>query len=41
VKVSRKKTIIPNHKTIAYGTFSQILKQLEIDEDSFLEFMNQ
>ena len=34
------KTIIPNHKVIAYGTFSWILSQIWIDEDEFLDFIN-
>jgi len=37
VIVSWVKTIIPNHKELAYGTFSWILKQLEIDENEFLK----
>jgi predicted RNA binding protein YcfA (HicA-like mRNA interferase family) len=40
IRVNQEKTIVPNHKTIAYGTFSKILKQLKIDEDSFLNLMN-
>jgi len=31
------KTVIPNHKELAYGTFSSILKQLKIDEGEFLK----
>lgn len=34
------KTIIPNHKIIAYWTFSWILKQLGIQENEFLDFVN-
>ncbi|MDQ7009123.1 MAG: type II toxin-antitoxin system HicA family toxin [Candidatus Gracilibacteria bacterium] len=34
------KTIIPNHKVIAYGTFSGILGQIGIDETEFLDFIN-
>lgn len=37
---NNKKTIIPNHKIIAYWTFSSILKQLEIDEKLFLDYIN-
>lgn len=33
------KTIIPNHKELAYWTFSWILEQLKIDENSFLELL--
>ncbi len=36
---NNKKTIIPNHKKIAYWTFSAILKQIEIDENDFLKFL--
>lgn len=31
------KTIIPNHKELAYWTFSSILEQLKIDENTFLK----
>lgn len=31
------KTIIPNHKELAYGTYSAILKQLQIDENDLLQ----
>ena len=34
------KTIIPNHKVIAYWTFSWILSQLWINETEFLDFIN-
>ncbi len=34
------KTIIPNHKVLAYWTFSWILAQLKINEDEFLDFVN-
>lgn len=37
IKCNNIKTIIQNHKIIAYWTFSWILKQLEIDEDNFLK----
>lgn len=30
------KTIIPNHKELAYWTFSAILSQLEVNEEKFL-----
>jgi predicted RNA binding protein YcfA (HicA-like mRNA interferase family) len=33
---NNRKTIIPNHKELAYGTFSWILEQLQITEDEFL-----
>ncbi len=29
-------TIIPNHKELAYWTFHTILKQLQINEDKFI-----
>lgn len=32
-----RKTIIPNHKELAYGTFSWILEQLQINEEEFLK----
>ena len=37
VQVDWIKTVIPNHKEIAYWTFSSILKQLKVDEDDFLK----
>lgn len=37
VKNLKYKSIVPNHKEIAYGTFSSILEQLHIDEDEFLD----
>ncbi len=40
IKCNWIKTIIPNHKIIAYWTFSWILKQLGIDENDFLIFIN-
>ena len=39
IKCNNIKTIIPNHKVIAYWTFSSILKQLNIDEDNFLKII--
>jgi len=36
VSVNNIKTVIPNHKELAYWTFSWILKQLKIDESEFL-----
>jgi len=36
---NNKKTIIPNHKELAYGTFSWILEQLQIDEEEFLNMV--
>ncbi|EKD65887.1 MAG: hypothetical protein ACD_49C00077G0015 [uncultured bacterium (gcode 4)] len=33
------KTIIPNHKELAYWTFSWILSQLRINEEEFLKIM--
>lgn len=35
-----KVSIIPNHKELAYGTFSDILTQLWIDEKVFLDQIN-
>jgi len=40
VKINNIKSIIPNHKTLAYWTFSWILKQLEIEEWEFLKYIN-
>ncbi|MDD3645924.1 MAG: type II toxin-antitoxin system HicA family toxin [Candidatus Gracilibacteria bacterium] len=37
VIVNGIKTIIPNHKELAYGTYSSILKQLQIDEKDLLQ----
>lgn len=37
LKFNWKKTIIPNHKELAYWTFSWILEQLEINEEEFLK----
>lgn len=31
------KSIVPNHKELAYGTFSAIMKQLQIAENIFLK----
>jgi len=39
IRENKKKTIIPNHKELAYGTFSWILEQLEIDEEKFLDMI--
>lgn len=36
---NNKKTIIPNHKELAYGTFSWILEQLQVNEEEFLRRM--
>jgi len=33
IKVNNRKTIIPNHKELAYGTYKWILEQLDIDEE--------
>jgi len=33
-------TIIPNHKELAYGTFTKIMKQINLDEDLFLYKIN-
>lgn len=35
--INNKKSIIPNHKELAYWTFSSILNQLDIDENDFLK----
>jgi len=40
IKCNWIKTVIPNHKVLAYWTFSWILKQLKIDEEFFLNFIN-
>lgn len=34
--INNKKTIIPNHKELAYWTFSSILEQLWLNEEDFL-----
>lgn len=41
IKVKRinRKSIVPDHIQIAYGTFSAILEQLHIDENEFLDCM--
>ena len=36
ITVNWIKTIVPNHKELAYWTFSWILKQVNIDEEAFL-----
>ena len=40
IQVDWIKTVVPNHKEIAYWTFSSILKQLKKDEDEFLKNLN-
>jgi len=37
IEVNWIKAIIPNHKQLAYWTFSAILRQLKIDENDFLK----
>jgi predicted RNA binding protein YcfA (HicA-like mRNA interferase family) len=37
IKFNWKKTIVPNHKEIAYWTFHEILKQIDVDEEKFLD----
>lgn len=36
IKFDNKITIVPNHKELAYWTFHNILKQLQIDEKDFI-----
>ncbi|MDP2090672.1 MAG: type II toxin-antitoxin system HicA family toxin [Candidatus Gracilibacteria bacterium] len=37
ISVGGVKSIVPNHKELAYGTFSAIMKQLQIAENIFLK----
>lgn len=37
IEVNWIKTIIPNHRELAYWTFAWILKQLKIDEKDFFQ----
>jgi len=39
VKFNNIVTIIPDHKELAYGTFHNILKQINIDEEKFIKFL--
>lgn len=40
VRFNSELTIIPNHKELAYWTFSKIMKQISLDEDLFLDKIN-
>ena len=37
--MNKKRAIIPNHRELAYGTFSWILEQLTINEEEFLKMI--
>ncbi len=42
IVINNKKytTIVPNKKTIRYGTFRKILKQANLTEQKFIELLN-